>query len=265
MSRNAHFYFFTLFAAKCCRMASYDMKDVLQDAFDDKRDNISSNLEEIASLMAAANALTASSTVTINDTLNELLRFYSIDPISTGIKKTTGYASGAKRANKDETAWVNEYGTELMVSPTDNAILAGIKKDTGIISARLTDNLFDWGEIDLAHFISSMTRKLNDCSSTGQIGTSINQHYDSLLNVEGNVDSTVISDMKKFTQNFYKGAYEYTVKEIVRDAVCIGFICNEALSIIENAGFMGMPLPEILRRNQRRPKKREKRIEKIHL
>ena len=173
MSRNAHFYFFTLFAVNCCRTAIHDMKDVLQDAFDDKRDNISGNLEEIASLMVAANALTASSTATINDTLNELLRFYSIDPISTGIKKTTGYGSGAKCANKDETAWVNEYGTELMVSPTDNAILAGIKKDTGIISAGLTYNLFDWGEIDPAHFISSMTRKLNDRSSTGQIGTSI--------------------------------------------------------------------------------------------
>ena len=199
-----------------------DMKDVLQDAFDDKWDNISSNLEEIASLMAAANTLTASSTATINDTLNELLRFYGIDPISTGIKKTTGYASGTKRAKKDEAAWVNEYGTELMVSPTDNAILAGIKKDTGIIPAGLTDNLFDWGEIDPAHFISSMTRKLNDRSSTGQTGTSITQYYDSLLNVEGNVDSTVISDMKKFTQNFYKGAYEYTVKEIVRDARACG-------------------------------------------
>ncbi len=199
-----------------------DMKDVLQDAFDDKWDNISSNLEEIASLMAAANTLTASSTATINDTLNELLRFYGIDPVSTGIKKTTGYASGTKRAKKDETAWVNEYGTELMVSPTDNAILAGIKKDTGIIPAGLTDNLFDWGEIDPAHFISSMTRKLNDRSSTGQTGTSINQHYDSLLNVEGNVDSTVVSDMEKLTQSFYKGAYEYTVKEIARDARKVG-------------------------------------------
>lgn len=32
----------------------------------------------------------------------------------------------------------------------------------------------------------------------------------------------------------------------VRDAVCIGFIANEMLSIIENAGLMGIPLPEIL-------------------
>lgn len=34
----------------------------------------------------------------------------------------------------------------------------------------------------------------------------------------------------------------------LRDAVCIAFIANEALSILENAGLMGMPLPEILRK-----------------
>ena len=39
--------------------------------------------------------------------------------------------------------------------------------------------------------------------------------------------------------------------EYVRDAVCIGFICNEALSIIENAGLMGMPLPEILLKSEK--------------
>ena len=33
-----------------------------------------------------------------------------------------------------------------------------------------------------------------------------------------------------------------------RDAVCIAFIANEALSIIENAGLMGMPLPEVLKK-----------------
>ena len=33
----------------------------------------------------------------------------------------------------------------------------------------------------------------------------------------------------------------------LRDAVCIVFIANEALSILENAGLMGMPIPEVLR------------------
>ena len=35
--------------------------------------------------------------------------------------------------------------------------------------------------------------------------------------------------------------------DYLRDAVCIAFIANEALSIVENAGLMGVPLPEMLR------------------
>lgn len=36
--------------------------------------------------------------------------------------------------------------------------------------------------------------------------------------------------------------------DYVRDAVCIGFIANEALSIVENAGLMGIPLPEEIKK-----------------
>ena len=32
----------------------------------------------------------------------------------------------------------------------------------------------------------------------------------------------------------------------IRDAVCIGFIANDAISIVENAGLMGLPLPAII-------------------
>lgn len=32
----------------------------------------------------------------------------------------------------------------------------------------------------------------------------------------------------------------------IRDAICIGFIANELISIIENAGLMGLPVPEVL-------------------
>ena len=33
----------------------------------------------------------------------------------------------------------------------------------------------------------------------------------------------------------------------IRDAVCIGFIVNELLSIIENAGLLGVPLPSAIK------------------
>lgn len=32
----------------------------------------------------------------------------------------------------------------------------------------------------------------------------------------------------------------------IRDAVIIGFIANEAISVVENAGLMGLPLPSVI-------------------
>ena len=34
----------------------------------------------------------------------------------------------------------------------------------------------------------------------------------------------------------------------IRDAICISYILNELLSIIENAGLIGLPIPPVLRK-----------------
>ncbi len=39
-----------------------------------------------------------------------------------------------------------------------------------------------------------------------------------------------------------------TGTEVIRDTVIIAYIANEAISIIENAGLMGVPIPAIIRR-----------------
>lgn len=36
--------------------------------------------------------------------------------------------------------------------------------------------------------------------------------------------------------------------DYARDVVCVGFIANETLAIVENAGLMGIPLPEGIKR-----------------
>lgn len=37
-----------------------------------------------------------------------------------------------------------------------------------------------------------------------------------------------------------------TGQDLIRNAVVIGFLANEALSIIENTGLMGVPMPEVV-------------------
>lgn len=34
--------------------------------------------------------------------------------------------------------------------------------------------------------------------------------------------------------------------DYIRDAVVIGFCANELISIVENAGLMGLPLPKVI-------------------
>lgn len=39
-----------------------------------------------------------------------------------------------------------------------------------------------------------------------------------------------------------------TGQAFVKDAVCVFFVCNEVLSIVENAGLMGVPIPTPIRK-----------------
>lgn len=48
-----------------------------------------------------------------------------------------------------------------------------------------------------------------------------------------------------------------TGTEIIRDAVVIAYIVNEAISIVENAGLMGVPIPDIVKRTLEMLKKKE--------
>lgn len=199
-----------------------DLKDVLQDAFDDKWDAISGDLESITNLMAAANELAASSANTISSTLNEILKYYGIDPVATGIQSAVGYASGKKRVDKDHVAITQEDGTEAIMLP-DGSILTPLQENSTVFDADRTNNLWKWGEISPANVLDNIKNPILDIPINPE-GRSISmtQNYDSLLKVEGNVDSTVVTDLKQFAKQFYKGSYEYTVKEIGRDARKVG-------------------------------------------
>ena len=53
------------------------------------------------------------------------------------------------------------------------------------------------------------------------------------------IDITLPEDNRSVIYGIIKDAYD----EPVRDAVVIAYCTNEAISIIENAGLMGVPIP----------------------
>ena len=47
--------------------------------------------------------------------------------------------------------------------------------------------------------------------------------------------------------HFYISVYNLAIGvNYIRDAVIIGFMANELISIVENAGLMGVPLPAVI-------------------
>lgn len=200
-----------------------ELKTILQDEFDERWDNIGQNLDEIQKLITAANELTAAQSHTVENALNKLLSFYGINPSSTDLNQfgnVTGYASGTRKVDKDKMAWTQENGQEVIVRKSDGAILTPLSRGDSVIPNDLTNNLFDWGMHNPQEFADSLVRGIPDVP---KVQNSIKQEFNfnqngSLLNVEGCVDATVISDMEKYTKEFCKKSYEYTVNEIARDA-----------------------------------------------
>lgn len=201
------------------------MKESLQEAFDDKWQNMHSDLGAIADLMDSANTLVESSTSDINANLGELLKHYGIDPVATGIDPTnvTKHASGAKRVGYNGFGITQEAGREIVLK--DGSVLLPLKASDGIIPNQLTENLFKIAKeypFMNASVPQTITPVVNIETSGG--GGNVTYHFDSLINVEGSVDKYVIDDLKQIgrdllkNRDFMDGAYQYTTNKIVRDA-----------------------------------------------
>lgn len=203
-----------------------DLKDSLQDAFDDKWEHISSDIGAVAELMSAANDLTIASTSTINETLNRLLKFYGIEPNETQLNDVVssvsqGHAKGTKGVNSNQLAWTQEgHKPEFIIRKSDGAILTPLSRGDGVIPNDLTDNLFAWGKITPEEFIGKTGADYN--APETNVNNNVYNNYESLIRVDGNVDSTVITDLKAFGKQFYEDSYQYTHRRIVSDLKKIG-------------------------------------------
>ena len=195
------------------------LKETLQEANDDKWNELSQDLGKITELMATANALSSAQSSAITNTLNQLSNFYGIDSFDTSLSGYIGYANGTTGVNKNRLVWTNEHKKpEMIVRKSDGAILVPLNQGDGVIPNNMVGNLFEWGSQTPQEFIKDLVGNTPVIPQTNNTSTNIEQHYDSLIQVQGNVDSTVVTDLNKLTKDLYKGAYEYTIKEVTKDA-----------------------------------------------
>ena len=196
-----------------------ELKTILQDEFDDKWDNIWKDLDEVTKLMKSANELTTAQTDVIGNALNQLLSFYGIDPVDANLDYF-GNATG-NDSNKDISKENSSYSK---VGNSTTGSRGSVYNDKIKELSEKLSKLTQSNKLNITPPINSTLREVRNTPNVYQQDriTRIEQNFGSLLNVEGNVDSTVVSDLNKFAKQFYKGSYEYAIKEIAKDARKVG-------------------------------------------
>lgn len=197
-----------------------ELKNTLQGTFDDKWDAINGNLDELTSLMASANLLTEAAAGTINSTLNELLKHYGIDPVSSGIG--AAYASGTRSVPKNIKALTNESGNEILV--TKQGMITPLEQGDGVLPSYLTNRLYDLAlngvpmpNLNMPEISVNMEQP--KASKTGDIYI---DNIEKIIDVEGNADESTVNKLKKLSDDMLNQAYEYTSQKIYKDYLHAG-------------------------------------------
>ena len=128
------------------------------------------------------------------------------------LNQISGYATGTKGiTNPVEIARVDEMGKELRIKRGGD-IYEMFRYGDAVVPKKLTDNLFT-----LADHSNEILETVNNVDR-GSGDVVVNNHYDSLLTVNGDIDKDTFPGVKKMCQE----AYKYTTRELKRDATLMG-------------------------------------------
>ena len=128
------------------------------------------------------------------------------------LNQISGYATGTKGVTSPvEIARVDEMGKELRIKRGGD-IYEMFRYGDAVVPKHMTDNLFT-----LADHTNEVMETINGVDRNGGEIT-INNNYDSLLHVDGNVDKDALPGLQEL---LYK-SYQYTSKQMKRDATLQG-------------------------------------------
>lgn len=110
--------------------------------------------------LAIKKAASTQTTTTVTKTTKTTTTTKGADKLKN--KTIKKYASGGKDL-KRQIAWTNEDGEEIIISPTRNAILTPIEPRDSVLTAKMTDNLWEWAKTNPNAFMPNI--KLIDYSN----------------------------------------------------------------------------------------------------
>nr|DAP69264.1 MAG TPA: Tail tube protein [Caudoviricetes sp.] len=147
------------------------------------------------------------------------------------LSQISGYEKGTDRIHGDQLVWTNEnkdtkhHGvSELIYRKKDGAVLTPVQDGDSILPADFVSNLIKLSAIDPKEFGMNVSTTPNlvqtnipqNISNVGNV--TVKNHYDSLLTVEGNVDRDALPGLQEILEK----SYQYTSKQIVKDARKVG-------------------------------------------
>ena len=129
------------------------------------------------------------------------------------LNQISGYKDGTLGVSEDQFAKINEMGKELIIRRGGNDH-TWLQHGDGVVPSDLTKNLFTLG--------ANTNTIMKSISNTGVGKTNqsmvVNNHYDSLLTVNGSVDKDALPGLKELLEK----SYDYTMQQAYKDAGKIG-------------------------------------------
>lgn len=196
-----------------------ELQEDLQTKYDEYIDGIGRNFESIEGIVGNAKGMFAKSFNAISNSMYSLLQSYGIDPNSTGItwtkiSDTEGFATGGIiRSN---------------YTGQDDRILVRVNPDETILTKKFTDLLPDAVQaMNNFNMLQPTIPQPIIPNFKGNTGTSTT-NIDTLIRVDGNVDKTVVGDLKELANDLAKKtnlldkSYQYTTSAMVKDAKSAG-------------------------------------------
>lgn len=128
------------------------------------------------------------------------------------LSQLTGYKTGTKSVDKDKLAWTQEGGREMIIRPNGD-MLTPLGQGDAVVPNKLTENLWEWGTYNPHEVIRNAAVPNVDYRGGGVVN--IEQHYDSLLKVEGNVDKDALPGLKELLEK----SYQYNINKMTRECI----------------------------------------------